>query len=215
MDTTPSATGGAVVRFKLKADPAYTELPLDAGAASIRAGDLKRAIVQRKFNGSTGAFGLKLINNATGEEYVDEGASVPADASILVKRVPFIVPMSELPSAEASWTVLSDDDELNMAVTRTVEIYKQSYDETSPIGIRRTMPCVLEGIPWGVMKRLLPWLARRWAEPDALPPAGVLRDCRSFSAHQLAGCSTSTCLPTPWATAERLPLALDSPRIVL
>ena len=87
----------AVVRFKLKSDPGYTDVPLDDGAASIRVGSLKQAIVHAKFNGKIGAFGLKLINQTSGEEYADEDASVPADASILVKRVP----MSQLRTASA------------------------------------------------------------------------------------------------------------------
>ena len=93
----PGAEGKAVVRFKLKSDPAYTEVPIDDGAASIRVGSLKQAIVHAKFNGKIGAFGLKLINQTSGEEYADEDASVPADASILVKRVP----MSQLRTASA------------------------------------------------------------------------------------------------------------------
>ena len=57
----------AVVRFKLKADPGYTDVELEDGVAGITVGKLKEAITQVKFGGSTGAFGLKLQNVQTKE----------------------------------------------------------------------------------------------------------------------------------------------------
>ena len=57
----------AVVRFKLKADPTYTEVPLGEGVNRISIGKLKEAITQVKFGGNTGAFGLKLQNEQTKE----------------------------------------------------------------------------------------------------------------------------------------------------
>ena len=77
-----------VVRFKLKADPGFTEHELDEGATSISVARLKEVITMVKLKGSAGAFGLKLSNITTGEEYVFDDDNVPADASVLIKRVP-------------------------------------------------------------------------------------------------------------------------------
>ena len=88
-----------MVRFKLKADPAFTEHPLADGADSITVAALKGVITERKFNGSPGAFGLKLSNLDTGEEYAEDGMSVPAEASILIKRVPLSCTSSSSASA--------------------------------------------------------------------------------------------------------------------
>jgi hypothetical protein len=75
------------VRFKLKNDPTYTTVPLDEGSSSIRVGRLKEIMTEIKLGGNT-TFGLQLKNEQTGEEYLDDAASVPANASLLIKRVP-------------------------------------------------------------------------------------------------------------------------------
>ena len=49
--------------------------------------ELKAYITEQKLKGNS-AFGLKLTNVGTGEEYANDDAHVPADANILVKRVP-------------------------------------------------------------------------------------------------------------------------------
>ena len=55
------------VKFKFKADPDFTEHPLPAGETSIKVSTLKDVITDVKFNGNSGAFGLKLSNVLTGE----------------------------------------------------------------------------------------------------------------------------------------------------
>ena len=74
-----------MVRFKLKSDPSYTEHAVDDGSTTIPVAALK-AVITEAF--SLQAFGLKLSNADTKQEYPDGGADIPADASILVKRVP-------------------------------------------------------------------------------------------------------------------------------
>ena len=55
-----------VVRFKLKSDAAYTEVPLDDGASSIGVAKLKEIMTEIKLGGKT-TFGLQLRNEHTGE----------------------------------------------------------------------------------------------------------------------------------------------------
>ena len=74
------------IRFKFKSDHEYEDLEL-AGASSISCGDLKQAILDKRMNGSGGAFGLLLTNATTGEEIQAE-AEVLAATTVNVKRVP-------------------------------------------------------------------------------------------------------------------------------
>ena len=82
-----SSSEVSVVKYKLKADPSYTDCPLDPGAASISVARLKAVITEQKLKGNA-AFGLKLTNVSTGEEYTNDIAQVAAGTNILVKRVP-------------------------------------------------------------------------------------------------------------------------------
>ena len=75
------------VYWKLKADPDFEALELDAGATSCSVERLKKVVADRRMGGSTGAFGLSFTNAQTGEEYVGE-AQIPVDARVRVKRVP-------------------------------------------------------------------------------------------------------------------------------
>ena len=85
------------IRFKFKSDHEYEDLEL-AGASSISCGDLKQAILDKRMNGSGGAFGLLLTNATTGEEIQAE-AEVLAATTVNVKRVPLSRVMSAMPSA--------------------------------------------------------------------------------------------------------------------
>ena len=60
------------IRFKFKSDHEYEDLELPG--PSISCGDLKQAILDKRMNGSGGAFGLLLTNATTGEE-----SEVPAE----------------------------------------------------------------------------------------------------------------------------------------
>ena len=85
------------IRFKFKSDHEYEDVEL-AGASSISCGDLKQAILDKRMNGSGGAFGLLLTNATTGEEIQAE-AEVLAATTVNVKRVPLSRVMSAMPSA--------------------------------------------------------------------------------------------------------------------
>ena len=82
-----SSSPESVVKYKLKADPTYTDCPLDPGASSISVARLKAVITEQKLKGNS-AFGLKLTNVSTGEEYANDDSQVPAGTNILIKRVP-------------------------------------------------------------------------------------------------------------------------------
>ncbi|KAL3928980.1 MAG: hypothetical protein SGPRY_002162, partial [Prymnesium sp.] len=106
------------VKYKLKAEASYATLEFEG--PSVLASALRHAVVSRKLNGNAGAMGLTLTNAITGQgtppelhaaaalddgcprsaEYVEDDALVPADAMILVKRVP-LSRMSGAPPAPA------------------------------------------------------------------------------------------------------------------
>ena len=56
----------SVVRFKLKSERDFTEVPIDDDSDAISAGQLKEIITQ-KLGGSAGPFSLRMSNVQTGE----------------------------------------------------------------------------------------------------------------------------------------------------
>lgn len=78
-----------VVRFKLKSDPDYTEVPLDGDA--ISAGQLKEVITQKKLGGSSGAFGLRISNVQTGEGDIRRTNNTCMNGSLLSESVPRVL----------------------------------------------------------------------------------------------------------------------------
>ena len=97
----------SVVRFKFKAEHEFTEHDL-AGASLISVEQLKQVITDVKLKGNAGAFGLLLSNAATGEPYGDD-ASIAADTSVVIKRVPLsrAAPVGGVPLGSARRTNLS------------------------------------------------------------------------------------------------------------
>ena len=77
----------ACVEFKFKSDRAFEQVTLDGGRAFLTAAELRQIVTERRLNGSVGAFGLKLINSQTGEEFVED-ALINAGTSVLIRRVP-------------------------------------------------------------------------------------------------------------------------------
>ncbi|KAL1519430.1 hypothetical protein AB1Y20_022953 [Prymnesium parvum] len=74
------------VKYKLKSEPTYTAFTFEG--PSVTAARLRQEVIEQKLKGNAGAMGLLLTNTQTGQEYIDDDAAVPADALILVKRVP-------------------------------------------------------------------------------------------------------------------------------
>ena len=110
--------------------------------------------------------------------WVDDIASLkPA----LEARTPFlinltaVVPGFDRDFSDDLWEILPPATPMQLAVMPTEEVYNHSVDPESPIGLRRTMPAVLEDVPWGVLASFYRHIAARDLDP-ATPLPESLRE---------------------------------------
>ncbi|KAG8469720.1 hypothetical protein KFE25_006175 [Diacronema lutheri] len=84
------------VQFKLKSQKDFDAVEFEGMFISVHA--LKRAIIAQKLKSAGDSFGLVLSNAQTSEEYLDDAFLVPANTSVLVRRVP----LAEVPTASSA-----------------------------------------------------------------------------------------------------------------
>ncbi|WOK91578.1 hypothetical protein Cni_G00269 [Canna indica] len=74
------------VYYKFKSAKDYDSIPIDGQFISVA--NLKERIFETKLFGKGTDFDLMISNAQTNEEYVDEGAMIPKNTSVLIRRVP-------------------------------------------------------------------------------------------------------------------------------
>ncbi|KAJ1637752.1 DWNN domain-containing protein [Pavlovales sp. CCMP2436] len=84
------------IQYKLKSARDFDMLEFSGMFISVA--ELKRSIVERKFKSAGDSFGIVLSNAQSGEAYLNDAFLVPANTSVLVRRVP----LAEMPASKAS-----------------------------------------------------------------------------------------------------------------
>ncbi|XP_074567368.1 E3 ubiquitin ligase PARAQUAT TOLERANCE 3-like [Curcuma longa] len=74
------------VYYKFKSAKDYDSIPIEGQFISVA--NLKERIFETKLFGKGTDFDLMISNAQTNEEYVDEGAMIPKNTSVLIRRVP-------------------------------------------------------------------------------------------------------------------------------
>ncbi|URE15414.1 DWNN [Musa troglodytarum] len=93
------------VYYKFKSAKDYDSIPIEGQFISVA--NLKERIFETKLFGKGTDFDLMISNAQTNEEYVDEGAMIPKNTSVLIRRVPG-QPRKPIPE-EYEWDEFGND----------------------------------------------------------------------------------------------------------
>ncbi|XP_042457870.1 E3 ubiquitin ligase PQT3-like isoform X3 [Zingiber officinale] len=74
------------VYYKFKSAKAFDSIPIEGQFISVA--NLKERIFETKLYGKGNDFDLMISNAQSNEEYIDEGAMIPKNTSVLIRRVP-------------------------------------------------------------------------------------------------------------------------------